>query len=273
MTLVGMQFVRALVAGAREHSVPPDGVLIVDDGGQRIYAGGFRPVWADLNVSGKSSEELRTNYRNTGAIIAAAQAVRDGAPLTSDGDGFVQHTDVQREVGDRPVFRRAPNGELAVALDIIEDMCSDGFEHHEIALLMRSNADAEQIYEFLRHKDIPAAKLKDARDGSLPDGIRVGTFDRAKGWEFRAVLIVRLGASQFPQRIETNNGEPQQTTFDGMETVSGEPSDEEKEARILDIGRLYVGMTRARDRSFLIADEEPCEELGAALDYFDCPLG
>ena len=272
MTLVGMQFVRALVAGARENSVPPDGVLMVDDGAQRIYTAGFRPVWADLNVRG-SSEELRTNYRNTGAILAAAQAVRDGAPPTSDGDGFAQHTDVQREGGDRPVFWRASNGELAVALDIIEDMCSDGFEHHEIALLTRNNVDAERIYEFLGRKNIPVAKLKDARGGSLPDGIRVGTFDRAKGWEFRAVLIVRLGASRFPQQIETNNGVPQQPTFDSMETVPEEPSDEEKEARMLDIGRLYVGMTRARDRLFLIADEEPCEELGAALDYFDCPLG
>ena len=272
MTLVGMQFVRALVAGTRENSVPPDGVLMVDDGAQRIYAGGFRPIWADLNVRG-SSEELRTNYRNTGAILTAAKAIRDGAPPASDGDDFVHHADVQREEGDRPVFRRASNGELAVALDIIEDMCSDGFEHREIALLTRNNADAEQIYESLRRKDIPVAKLKDARDGSLPDGIRVGTFDRAKGWEFRAVLIVRLGASRFPQQIETNNGEFQQTTFDGMETVLEELSDEEKEARMLDIGRLYVGMTRARDRLFLIADEEPCEELGAALDYFDCPLG
>ena len=272
MTLVGMQFVRALVAGARENSVPPDGVLMVDDGAQRIYTAGFRPVWADLNVRG-SSEELRTNYRNTGSILAAAQAVRDGAPPTSDGDSFAQHTDVQREGGDLPVFRRASNGELAVALDIIEDMCNDGFEHREIALLTRNNADAEKIYGFFGSKNIPVAKLKDARGRLLPDGIRVGTFDRAKGWEFRAVLVVRLGASRFPQQIKTDNGDPQQTTFDGMETVPEEPSDEEKEARMLDIGRLYVGMTRARDRLFLIADEEPCEELGAALDYFDCPLG
>lgn len=272
MTLVGMQFVRALVAGARENSVPSDGVLMVDDGAQRIYTGGFRPVWADLNVKG-NSEELRTNYRNTGAILAAAQAVRDGAPPTSEGDGFSRHTDVQREEGDRPVFRRASNGELAVALDIIEDMCSDGFDHREIALLTRNNSDAEKIYEFLGRKNIPKAKLKDARGGSLPDGIRVGTFDRAKGWEFRAVLIVRLGVTRFPQQVETNNGGPQQMNFDGMETMQEEPSDEEKEARMLDIGRLYVGMTRARDRLFLIADEEPCEELGSVLDYFDCPLG
>ena len=167
MTLVGMQFVRALVAGARENSVPPDGVLMVDDGAQRIYAGGFRPVWADLNVRG-SSEELRTNYRNTGAILTAAKAVRDGAPPASDGDSLAQHTDVQREEGDRPVFRRSPNSELAMALDIIEGLCNDGFEYHEIALLTRSNTDAEQIYESLGRKNIPVAKLKDARGRLLP---------------------------------------------------------------------------------------------------------
>ncbi len=35
------------------------------------------------------------------------------------------------------------------------------------------------------------------------------------------------------------------------------------------LDRLYVGMTRARERLYLVADEVPCEELEKARDRFD----
>ena len=64
MTLMGMELVRALVAGKPENPVPPDGLLILDDAAQRIDVGGFRLSWAGLRVTGRS-EILQTNYRNS----------------------------------------------------------------------------------------------------------------------------------------------------------------------------------------------------------------
>ena len=75
MTLVEMQLVRALVAGAPENPVPKDGMLILDDPAQRIYPGGFRPRWAGLEISGRSYQ-LTRNYRNLPAIYRAAKRVR-----------------------------------------------------------------------------------------------------------------------------------------------------------------------------------------------------
>ena len=40
-----------------------------------------------------------------------------------------------------------------------------------------------------------------------------------------------------------------------------------REARLLNLDRLYVAMTRARDRLYLIADEQPCDEIQRVRDY------
>ena len=129
MTLVGMQLVRALVAGRPENSVPPDGILIADDTAQRIYPGGHRLKWADLNVR-RSSETLRVNYRNNPNIMAAAAAVRRGTPAIGDGidrsvdDGIAY----ERAEGALPEFKLAQKGkEMRVARDLVKQLRDEEF--------------------------------------------------------------------------------------------------------------------------------------------------
>ena len=81
MTLVEMQLVRALVAGAPANPVPDDGLLILDDPAQRIYAGGYRLSWAGLDIAGRA-HLLKRNYRNVPAIFRAAKRVRGNALVT-----------------------------------------------------------------------------------------------------------------------------------------------------------------------------------------------
>ena len=86
MSLVGMQLVRALIAGNPGNDVPPDGLPILDDAAQRVYASGFRLHWAGIQVTGRS-EILQTNYRNTKPVVEAAKAVRgDTLPVREDND-------------------------------------------------------------------------------------------------------------------------------------------------------------------------------------------
>ncbi|MCY3775030.1 MAG: AAA family ATPase [Candidatus Aminicenantes bacterium] len=268
MTLVGMQLVRALVAGKRENRVPRDGLLILDDAAQRIYAGGFRLAWADLRVKGRS-EILRTNYRNTRPIVEAAKAVRgDVLPVMEDNDdGAALHADFEQTEGSLPVFIRvAPGGEVCAIADEVRKLVDDGSMTHEsIGVLMRSNVDADRAAKALFRKEVPCAMLKDMRHGTLGDGVRVGTFDRSKGLEFRAVLIPRLGASIFPHKEEDRY---LQQTIPGLPTTVREPTDEEREARQLELDRLYVGMTRAKERLYMIADEAPCPEVENARRFF-----
>jgi len=70
LTLVGLQLVRALVNGP-DGTDPADGLLIVGDGAQRIYAGGFSLRQAGVETRGRTTV-LRVNYRNTQEIIDSA---------------------------------------------------------------------------------------------------------------------------------------------------------------------------------------------------------
>ena len=268
MTLVGMQLVRALVAGRPENRVPRDGLLILDDAAQRIYAGGFRLSWAGLQVKGRS-EILKTNYRNTQLVVEAAKAVRgDVLPVMEDNDdGAALHAEFVRKAGPLPVFIPVgPQEEFqAIVQEIRKLVDNEGVTHESIGVLMRSNHDAERAGEWLSDKGIPCAMLRAMRAGALGDGVRVGTFDRSKGLEFRAVLIPRLGASVFPLKDADRS---LQRTIPGFPSRVREPTDEEREARQLELDRLYVGMTRATERLFLIADETPCPEIENARPFF-----
>ena len=106
--------------------------------------------------------------------------------------------------------------------------------------------------KYLEREDIPCAHM--TRDGISGDGVRVGTYDRAKGLEFRVVFILRLGSTQFPQGNE--EADSMRQTVD---------ADQIRESRQLELDRLYIAMTRARERLFMIADEDPCDEIRRAL--------
>ena len=271
MTLVGMQLVRALVAGDPGNPVPPDGLLILDDAAQRIYAGGFRLGWAGIQVTGRS-EILRTNYRNTKPVVDAALAVRGDTLLVREDndDGAALHAGYEREEGPTPAFLLVgKNGEAkAVADKIAELVREQGFAHETIGVLTRSNNDSDKIKKWLDEQwEIPCASLRDMRgDGALGSGVRVGTFDRSKGLEFRAVLIPRLGSSVFPKAEDEDEA---QSAIPRIRDAPAEPTEEQREARQLDLDRLYVGMTRAKERLYLIADEAPCQEIERARDLMD----
>ena len=272
MTLVGMQLVCALVAGAPENNLPVNGIMMLDDAAQRIYAGGFKPSWAGLDFTGRS-EILRKNYRNGRAIFEAARAVRgDTLVVKEDNDDGAAALDVKfaRGKGARPIFWQVKTrGEApAVADKVCRLVAEEGFALQEIGVLAHRGKDADRLVRYLNnrlketlHKAPPCVNLKSLREKTLDPGLRVGTFDRAKGLEFRAVLIPRLGQSRFP-RDAAEQGK-------AANAPPPELLDQEKEARLLQLTRLYVAMTRARDRLYLIADEEPCSEIAAAYGCFE----
>jgi len=132
----------------------------------------------------------------------------------------------------------------------------------KIGILVLHNQDVDALIKWLKGQGISCMNLKGLRDGQIVPGIRVGTFDRGKGLEFRAVLIPRLGKSRFPLNREKPT--QAQTAMKVMESTPGstEEHEQEREEYERNLNRLYVAMTRARDRLYLIADEEPCEEIG-----------
>lgn len=257
VTLVELQLVRALVAGDPQNPVPKDGILILDDPAQRIYAEGYRLGWAKLDIAGRA-QVLTENYRNVPAVYRAAMRVRgrDLVALDHDDDRYI----LDAEPGFHEREEEKPNlvlvdckRELLYLCEKIREFSAAAkYGTNEIAVFLKHNIEVEDTIRFLQSRDIPCTQL--TRDGFTGDGIRVGTYDRARGLEFRAVFLPRMGSTRFPESSGDADGERE--SFD---------PDQDQESRQLELDRLYVAMTRAREHLLLIADEEPCEEIRRAL--------
>ncbi|WP_051713488.1 ATP-binding domain-containing protein [Actinoalloteichus caeruleus] len=208
---VGLRLLHTLV-GDR-----PDGLLLVGDGQQQVYPGGWRLIDAGIHVQGRG-ETLRVNYRNTRAVLAAAQDVPAPNQLDEeDGAPGATLRDVTATLAGGTVHRwSGPAEELEQALVTEAKVVSEA--HEETAVLLGSNDDVSQAIRWLRQAGVLAMPLKDY-DGTQ-SGVKVGTVHRAKGMEFGAVLVVLRG------------------------------TEDDQDASLMD-RRLLVAITRARDHAWL----------------------
>jgi superfamily I DNA/RNA helicase len=108
----------------------------------------------------------------------------------------------------------------------------------------------------LRQHQLHYERLLD-RDGSvLTPGIKLTTFHSAKGLEFGEVVLVGLTDGIFPRLLSTR------------QASEGESSDDEEEALRTARRVLYVAMTRAKHRLYLLCGTPPSRfvaELDATL--------
>ena len=263
LSLVSMRLIRGLVCGAETEKVKDDAITMYDDTAQRFHVGGFLPRWVPIDIAGRSNT-LSKNYRNRPEILRAAHAVRgDVRPVRSDGDdGAAWPPEPVLPSGRKPKFVQVRGSERKFIREEIDRVVKSGVEHENIAVLARRNADVNEMVCELRDAGVPCANLYDLRDdpgATKRRGVRVGTFDRGKGLEFRVVFIFRVGETAFyEKRIAADE--------DGRSEPDGEPPGEEEiEARRLLVDRLYVGMTRARDALYLVADERPIDRIEDAI--------
>ena len=85
-------------------------------------------------------------------------------------------------------------------------------------------------------------------DGVPNDAVKVDTFHRAKGLEFKVVFL--LGAAAFPRPRSARQTDA-----------------EYAEQRAMQISQLFVAMTRARDRLFVLCKDRPSDVLAGALAH------
>jgi superfamily I DNA/RNA helicase len=81
--------------------------------------------------------------------------------------------------------------------------------------------------------------------------VRVGTFHRAKGLEFKHVVVTGLNEETWPAR---------RPGLDGAAVA---------EASARDVRAGFVAMTRARDRLDVVVGEQPAAQLAQAAWAFD----
>jgi hypothetical protein len=208
----------------------PDGLTLIGDGQQTIYPGGYTLGEVGISLAGRGVV-LDVNHRNTAEILAFAKSVVTGDEFTdiegTDGSGD-QVSAVSRS-GPRPTVERFTSGtahDAGLVARVRSALRFVGTTPGDVGVLTRTNSEAERCARVLVAAGIPVVSLKDY-DGRPVDSVKVGTIKRAKGLEFKQVLLPRVD----PALLD----------------AAAEVPEADRERRELERRELYVGMTRARD--------------------------
>lgn len=250
LTLVGLRLVRALVNGPARDD-PPDGLLLVGDAAQRIYPGGFRLAHAGINVSGRRSIELTTHYRSTRQILDAAYAVA-GDDVVEDMDASFRRGDAKvtiRRDGPVPTLSRysSKGDELSgIVASVCEMVTAGRVRPGDVGILVTTNREADDYRRGLAAAGLDSIDLTKYR-GDDTNAVKVGTWHRAKGLEFKVVHLPGLSEGRWPRR-----------------RAQGQSDVEYEEACSLELSCLFVAMTRARDQLAVCCVGEPSARIADA---------
>lgn len=161
-------------------------LLLVGDGQQQVYSGGWRLSDAGIPIVGRGGV-LRVNYRNRAAIHDYAKRV-DATNTVDDldgGPGFVlRDTEVVLPGGEviEVRLRRAE-----VDSKLVQAIHDSGFPWSGIAIITKTNKEADHFLDVLQRARIDTVSLE-KWDGTYQDAVKVGTVHRAKGMDFSAVF-------------------------------------------------------------------------------------
>ena len=208
----------------------PDGLNLIGDGQQTIYPGGYTLSEANISIAGRGVI-MTKNYRNTIEIADFALSLVAGDEFV-DIEGAPSKADVTSEVvrhGAHPKVTRFTSRARhdSSLIEHVRSLLLAGVHLGDIGILTPTNFAANDVSKALAAAGLKSIELL-AYDGTPVEAIKVGTIKRAKGLEFKQVLVVRT-----PSRLL----EPAPVPEDSAVT----------ERRELDRRELYVAMTRARD--------------------------
>ncbi len=218
-------------------------LFLCADSRQRIY----RPAvpWLRFGIDTRGrSYTLRVNYRTTRQIQDFAESV---LPHAIEG----LQDDEARLLADRPVAlmhgvaveaRGYENidAEMRGLKEWIYRCLNENIQPGEIAIFARSKKALKEVEAMLRNEElrgqgIQARKLQ-RETPPVPYEINYGTAHNAKGLEFRAVAVVRVVSSHFPNYAVIKD------IVDPAERQAKE--DQERQL-------LYTVCTRARERLYI----------------------
>ncbi|MGW2189503.1 UvrD-helicase domain-containing protein [Streptomyces sp. NPDC001719] len=229
LSLVGVRLLHALVGDA------PDGLLLIGDGQQAVYPGGFRLSDAGIDIRGSRGQVLRVNYRNSKEILDAALAVvAEDAFEDLDGVRLPGRREVDPTYHDGHVVRVTEATVAEHDQALLEALRADAATRSarpwaDAAVLCPSWAALKHYQRLLTRAGIPVCLLEHY-DGQPVDGLKLGSYRRAKGLEFKHVYL--------PRHDDALHG--------------GAPGSESAhERRELARSQLFVAMTRARDSLWL----------------------
>ncbi len=226
LTLVGVRLLHALVGDQ------PDGLLLIGDGQQAVYPGGYRLSDAGIDIRGDRGQVLRVNYRNAEEILDRAMAMVADDPFEDiDGTPVIGRPQVETTYRDGRVIQ--VEGRTAAEHDrlLLDDLRERTADHWpDTAVLCPSNQAIAHYRRLLADGRIPVCPLEQYEGRPVP-GVKLGSYVKAKGLEFRHVYLPR---------------------HDDHLSRGGAIGDAvARERAALARSQLFVAMTRARDTLWL----------------------
>jgi len=209
-----------------------DGLTLIDDGQQTIYPGGYTLGEVGISLAGRGVV-TSTNYRNTKEILDFAEGIIaddeyldiEGTPAKGDGP-----TSVARS-GPAPLVVRFSNRathDAELPRRVRELVTDEGTSLGDIGILSLTTFGVRAAIDSLKRANIPYIELT-RYNGKPVDAVKIGTVKRAKGLEFKHVLLAQVPASLLP-------GPTSPATVE--EGAAAEHTELQKR-------ELYVAMTRA----------------------------
>jgi superfamily I DNA/RNA helicase len=235
---VGVRFLLELFEGGATGRI-----MLLGDAGQRIYPGGYRLAELGLEIRGRSFP-MTVCYRSTDEIMQAVGSLGQFVSTEEFGADGVRGLSLSTvRSGTRPrlhVFML----EADEINWLMSQLDRDDPELDGSAILVFTNRLAEAWRSRLREAGIGSVAL-DVYSGRPIPGVKVGTYHRAKGLEFKHLFLPHLDDS-FPR---------------------GDQNDPDE---LIEAGSLlYVAMSRARDDLNLSYAGKPSMFIEALLPNVD----
>ena len=238
---IGVAELRFLAALGRNR---PNSLFFAGDLGQRIFRTPFSWRALGVDVRGRA-HTLRVNYRTSHQIRRQADRLLPNEISDVDGIAEQRRGTISVFNGPKPVIKTLGTleEESTYIADWLNARRQEGYEPHEIAVFVRSQAEVKRAINAVEDAGLSTVELTEQPEGE-PGSVTVGTMHFAKGLEFRGVVVAACDDEVLPLQAR-------------IESITDEADLEE----VYDTERhlLYVACTRARDR-LLITGVEPASE-------------
>ena len=230
LTPAHLQLLRALVEPG------PDDLFLAEDSHQRIYGKKITLSHYGIQVRGRS-RRLTRNYRTTRQNLDVAFGILDPGTYEDMEGQAEEHHYVSPRSGPEPLLLHATDrtDELSKAAELLrvwleQDRDSEDSAPETIAVLVRDRYQRDAVVNGLAQHGIEVRAVdREAAGRGRPV---VMTMHRAKGLEFRKVLLFDVSKNAIPRPLR----DQQYSDADGDDALLRERS------------LLYVAATRARDQ-------------------------
>lgn len=203
-----------------------------------------------INMNRFKRHTLDNNYRNTKEISEFAELITESDYFDKSNEYYINAKKGKRE-GKSPkiIIYKDKNKELAEIMRYLEKIKQTDNKYRNIAIIVPTHK-YKDVKNQLEKNHIEYKNVRDAQKNGMERIIYLGTYFQIKGLEFDIVFMPFMDTETFKETVSKENEELNldDETFT-IDQVGTELLEEH-------IARIYVGITRARERLYITATDE-----------------